>query len=152
MPGHPPLTRSEVMSRVRSKDTKPELVVRKGLHAQGFRYRLHDKKLPGRPDIVLPRWRAAVEVRGCYWHGHEGCGRMPKTRHEFWGPKIQKNRDRDARNAAALLDAGWRLLIVWECTMVGRGRWDRNVLIDAISDWIRSADQRGEFDGIMLAE
>ncbi|MCA0961968.1 very short patch repair endonuclease [Salipiger bermudensis] len=141
------MTRSEVMSRVRHKDTKPEMVIRRGLHARGFRYRLHDKKLPGRPDIVLPRWRAAVEVRGCYWHGHEGCGRMPKTRQEFWGPKIAGNRKRDARNEAALRDAGWRLLIVWECCLVGTGRWDREELLERVADWVRGGDGFAELEG-----
>lgn len=76
------------MSRIRSKDTKPEMLIRRGLHERGLRYRLHDKNLPGRPNIVLPRWRSVIEVRGCLWHGHEGCGRMPKTRKDFWGLKI----------------------------------------------------------------
>lgn len=140
------MTRSEIMSRVRGKDTKPELVIRRGLHARRFRYRLHDKALPGRPDIVLPRWRSVIEIRGCFWHGHENCGRMPKSRQEFWGTKIADNRERDARNEAALRDAGWRVLIVWECTMVGKGRWDRDVLVDRIEEWIK-----GEFSDAELA-
>lgn len=113
------MTRSEIMSRVRGKDTKPELVIRRGLHARRFRYRLHDKALHGRPDIVLRHWRSVIEVRGCFWHGHENCGRMSKSRQEFWGSKIAGNRERDVHNEAALRAAGWRVLIVWECTMLG---------------------------------
>ncbi|THH35716.1 DNA mismatch endonuclease Vsr [Aliishimia ponticola] len=146
------MTRSEVMSRVRGKDTKPEMIIRRGLHSRGFRYRLHDKKLPGRPDIVLPRWGAAIEVRGCYWHGHRGCGRIPKTRREFWGPKIAGNRERDARNEAALLGAGWRLLIVWECCLVGTGRWDREELLDQIAEWVRNGREFLELEGAGASE
>lgn len=135
------------MSRIRGKDTKPEMTIRRGLHARGFRFRLHVKDLPGRPDIVLPRWRAVIEVRGCFWHGHEGCGRMPKSRQEFWGPKIMNNRERDVRNEWALQDIGWRLLVVWECAMVGRGRWGSDGLLDAVETWVRSDDCRTDITG-----
>lgn len=141
------MLRSQIMSRVRGKDTKPEMIIRRGLHARGYRYRVHDKKLPGRPDIVLPRWRTVIEVRGCFWHGHENCGRMPKSRQEFWGPKIAGNRERDARNEAALRDAEWRLLIVWECCLAGTGRCDREELLDRIADWVRGDDGFAELEG-----
>ncbi|MBY6203251.1 very short patch repair endonuclease [Maritalea mobilis] len=112
-----PLTRSEMMSRIRSKDTKPEMLLRKGLHAAGYRFRLHVSGLPGKPDIVLPRFRSVIFVHGCFWHGHSGCKnyRIPKTRTEFWTTKIAANRDRDSRAMASLLDSGWRVLVVWEC-------------------------------------
>ena len=144
-----PMSRSENMSRIRSKDTAPELIVRRGLHARGFRFRVHRRDLPGRPDLVLTRWRAVIQVQGCYWHGHDCLGRAPKTNTQYWGPKIAGNRERDVRNEAALVEAGWRVLVVWECCMVGRGRWDREVLVDEIADWIRGPEQRGEFDGII---
>jgi DNA mismatch endonuclease (patch repair protein) len=105
------------MSRVRGKDTRPELVVRRMLHREGFRYRLHVRELPGRPDVVLPRHRAVVEVRGCFWHGHPDCPRAaaPSSNVEFWEPKLAANVARDARNEAALREAGWRVIVVWEC-------------------------------------
>ncbi len=112
-----PLTRSEMMARIRSADTKPELVVRKGLHAAGFRFRLHTRELPGSPDIVLRKHHCAIFVHGCFWHGHQECGnfKLPKTRPEFWWAKISVNRARDQRARDALVNGGWRVLVVWEC-------------------------------------
>lgn len=109
--------RSEVMAKVRSKDTKPEKIVRSFLHSRGFRYRLHDRRLPGKPDLVFPSRRTVVFVHGCFWHGHESCRRatMPSTRVEFWRRKILGNRDRDARQRQSLEASGWRVLVVWEC-------------------------------------
>lgn len=105
-----------VMLANRGKDSKPEMVVRRAFHAAGLRYRLHVRMLPGRPDIVLASRRTVVEVRGCFWHGHTCQGdRTPKTRSEFWASKIQINRERDARNAAALRRQGWNVLVIWEC-------------------------------------
>lgn len=111
------------MSRVRGRDTKPELLLRRSLHAAGLRYRLHRRDLPGRPDLVFPGQHAVVFVHGCFWHGHD-CPmfRLPATRPDFWRGKIEGNRSRDARIHAALLDAGWRVLTVWECALRGRGR------------------------------
>lgn len=94
------------MFKVRSKDTKPEVLVRSTLHAAGFRFRLHKRDLPGTPDIVLPKYRAVVEVRGCFWHGHRGCGRAPKSNLEFWEPKLKRNRARDLENERLLKDLG----------------------------------------------
>lgn len=111
--------RSAVMRRVKSKDTKPELAVRRLLHAAGYRYRLHRKDLPGKPDLVFPGRRKAVFVHGCFWHGHD-CrrgARQPKTNAEYWRAKIARNIDRDARTRAALGAAGWRSLVVWECEL-----------------------------------
>ena len=128
-----------MMSRIRGKDTKPEILLRKALHAEGFRYRLHDRKLPGRPDIVLPRWKAVILVHGCFWHGHH-CHlfRLPGTRTEFWRAKISGNRDRDDRNRQALLDQGWRFLEVWECAMRGPARLTWETLLAETVSWIRS--------------
>lgn len=105
------------MGRIRGKDTKPEMLVRKKLHAAGFRFRLHRKDLPGRPDITLPRHKTVIFVHGCFWHGHEGCkaNRIPKTNEAFWREKIDRNRQRDARNKADLIALGWKVVEVWEC-------------------------------------
>lgn len=113
-----PVDRRRTMASVRGTDSTPEMIVRRGLHARGFRYRLHSNDLPGKPDLVLPRWGAVVFVHGCFWHGH-GCAkfRMPASRIEYWGPKILRNANRDQRNAARLRRIGWRVLCVWECKL-----------------------------------
>ena len=105
------------MKRVKQRDTAPELAVRKLLFSKGYRYRLHGKELPGRPDIVFPGRRKAIFVHGCFWHDHQGCGRatLPKTRTAYWRDRIQKNKDRDTRVIMALRRQGWRVDIVWEC-------------------------------------
>ncbi|MBX9461364.1 MAG: DNA mismatch endonuclease Vsr [Aquamicrobium sp.] len=114
--------RSAQMALVRDKDTKPEMVVRRLVHSFGYRFRLHRNDLPGKPDIVLPRHRIAIEVRGCFWHQHPdpSCwrSRLPKTRPEFWLPKLTGNVARDRTNEAALKNLGWELLVVWECETV----------------------------------
>ena len=111
--------RSRQMSLVRHKNTKPEMMVRQLVHALGYRFRLHRKDLPGKPDLVFPSRRAAVFVHGCFWHQHPDpecrLARMPKSRQDFWRPKLEGNRKRDERNIVALEAAGWRVLIVWEC-------------------------------------
>jgi DNA mismatch endonuclease (patch repair protein) len=109
--------RSRNMSNIPSKNTKPEETVRKYLFAHGIRYRKNVSKLPGKPDIVLPKYKTVVFVNGCFWHGHEGCKYFvpPKTNTEFWFAKFQYNQERDARNYQKLRDLGWRILIVWEC-------------------------------------
>jgi DNA mismatch endonuclease, patch repair protein len=118
---HKALTRSEMMARIRSKDTKPEMVVRHFLWASGFRYRLHGKQLPGRPDIVLARYRTVVFVHGCFWHGHENCKqfKLPSTRREFWEAKISRNQERDLLSLAKLKAMGWNVIVVWECEIEG---------------------------------
>lgn len=112
-----PERRSEIMGRIGPKDTKPERLVRSLLHRLGYRFRLHRRDLPGRPDVVLPRYRTAVLVHGCYWHLHEGCpaGRLPTANQEFWRKKLEGNRVRDRRNEAALRRLGWRVVVLWEC-------------------------------------
>lgn len=111
-----PAVRSRLMQKVRGKDTKPEHAVRKAAHAAGFRFRLHRKDLPGKPDLVFPRWRAAIFVHGCFWHGHDcSKGRPPKSRPEYWLPKIEANRERDARKQRELEALGWRVLTIWQC-------------------------------------
>ena len=116
---HSKETRSYNMSRIRSKDTKPELLVRKFLHAQGFRYRLHVKDMPGKPDIVLPKYKTVIFVHGCFWHGHEGCKYfvVPKTRTEWWLNKINCNVNHDKSSKELLKTAEWKVLDIWECEL-----------------------------------
>lgn len=110
-------TRSRLMSRIRGKNTKPELRVRRYLHAQGLRFKLHDHNLPGKPDLVFPKYRTVVFVHGCFWHRHKGCpsATSPKSRAKFWEEKLEGNVLRDAKNAVKLQEAGWRVLTIWEC-------------------------------------
>lgn len=114
-----PEQRSERMSRVRNKDTKPEMRVRRLVHALGYRYRLHGGRLPGRPDLVFKSRRKVIFVHGCFWHRHEGCTlcRMPKSRLRFWKPKLNANRERDLANQDRLTELRWDYLIVWECEL-----------------------------------
>lgn len=111
-------TRSRMMSGIRAKDTRPEIFLRKGLHALGFRYRVHAKDIPGKPDIVLPKYRALIVVHGCFWHGHD-CRyfKLPATSPEFWLSKIDSNRQRDERDFQNQQGQGWRVLTVWECAV-----------------------------------
>lgn len=138
----PPLTRSENMARIRSKDTKPEMLVRRALHAQGFRFRLHRRELPGIPDLVLPRFRAVVFVHGCFWHAHEGCRyfKMPATRQDFWQSKLMGNRKRDEANVERLLSEGWRVSIIWECALNANASQAVNELIE----WLHGVNTRTE--------
>ena len=112
-----PEQRSALMRKVRSKDTTPEMRVRRALHAKGFRYRLHHSDLPGKPDLVLSRYRTCIFVHGCFWHGHESCRKssVPKTNTDFWVKKISRNQDRDRKVQTLLEDIGWRVVTVWEC-------------------------------------
>lgn len=132
-------TRSRMMSGIRSRNTKPEILVRSLLHRQGFRFRLHGPGLPGKPDIVFPRLRAVIFVHGCFWHGHD-CPlfKWPATRPEFWRTKICRNQTNDIQSRDSLLAAGWRVGIVWECAIRGR---DRNLegVVGRLSEWLRSA-------------
>jgi len=128
------------MSRIRGRDTKPEMLIRRGLHARGLRYRLQDRTLPGRPDLVFPRYRAVIFVHGCFWHGHE-CPlfRLPATRPQFWETKINANRARDVRSYEALRTLGWRVLVIWECSLKGPARWLPDAVLDACVDFLLSA-------------
>jgi len=132
-----PEKRSRMMSGIRGKDTKPELLIRKALHARGLRFRLHAKDLPGKPDLVLPKYRAVIFVNGCFFHGHD-CHlfKLPATRPDFWREKIEGNRQRDKATRVALDEAGWRHLTVWECALKGKTKKGINDVIDAVSEWI----------------
>ena len=117
------------MARIRGKGTTPEMRVRKAAHAAGFRFRLHRKDLPGKPDLVFPRHRLALFVHGCFWHQHEGCRRasVPKSRGEYWGPKLRRNVERDSLNAVKLSELGWAVEYIWECETVERVALDRRL-------------------------
>ena len=127
-----PEQRQLVMSRIRGKDTKPEMLIRYGLHQRGLRYRLHGADLPGKPDMMFPKYRTVVFVHGCFWHGH-GCSlfRWPKARAEFWKTKISSNIERDRKVRVALKMAEWRVIVIWECAL--RGKY-RRALSDVLSD------------------
>lgn len=137
-------TRSRMMSGIRSKDTGIELTVRKALFARGFRFRLHVKQLPGKPDIVLPKYRAAIFVHGCFWHGH-GCRlfKLPSTRRDFWKLKIDYNRENDANAAGDLLSSGWRVAVIWQCQLQTL-RPESGVIADALAEWLRGTDTKFE--------
>lgn len=131
-------TRSRMMSGIRGKNTLPEGIIRKRLHARGFRFRLHRRDLPGAPDIVLPKYSAVILVNGCFWHGHD-CRlfRWPKTRPEFWRKKLRGNIRRDERNIDRLRELGWRVCVVWECEIKGVGEESLWSTIDDLTDWIK---------------
>lgn len=116
-------TRSRMMSGIRSKNTKAEVEIRKRLFAAGFRYRLHDKKLPGKPDIIFPRYKAVIFIHGCFWHAHD-CElfKMPSTRPAFWRKKLKRNREKDEENNSLLKGKGWRIMTIWECSFRGAGK------------------------------
>ena len=133
--------RHRCMSRIRGKSTKPEILVRKGLHARGFRFRLHNKKLPGSPDIVLPKYGVAIMVNGCFWHGHKGCryATKSKTNIEFWEAKIARNRHRDEVTTAHLEALGWTVITVWECELRNSSQLDER--LNALVEEIRNAGE-----------
>lgn len=116
---HSPETRSYNMSRIRGKDTKPEVKLRSLLHSEGYRFRLHDNRLPGKPDIVLPKYKAAIFVNGCFWHRHEGCrySSMPQTRQDFWKKKFSETVLRDRKKIQQLEESGWKVFTIWECDL-----------------------------------
>lgn len=143
-----PEKRSDVMSRVGSKDTKPELQIRSGLHALGFRYRLHVRDLPGKPDLVFPRFKSVIMINGCFWHGHS-CElyRFPKSNTKYWSEKIRRNVERDAFNIKCIIDAGWRILIIWECAIKRKARLPMEKVLDIASDWLLSDKPNCEIAG-----
>ncbi|WP_286997473.1 MULTISPECIES: very short patch repair endonuclease [Comamonas] len=138
-------TRSRMMAGIRSRDTKPELLVRRYLHAQGFRYRLNVRSLPGSPDLVLAKWRTVIFVHGCFWHRHPGCtlAYTPKSRQAFWLEKFEKNVARDLAAIKALEEAGWRVIVVWECTLRKNGQ---HAALAGLVQKIRGEDGNGGDD------
>lgn len=136
------MQRSEMMSRIGPKNTAPEIILRHGLHRAGFRYRLHRKDLPGKPDITLARHRVVIMIHGCFWHGHAGCRnfRIPKTNTEFWTSKIARNVARDKEQVERLRGQGWRVLTVWECAT---RKLPADELVPTVVKWIRSLADTG---------
>jgi DNA mismatch endonuclease (patch repair protein) len=134
------MNRSQIMARIRKVNTKPEIIVRKALFKDGFRFRIHVKSLPGCPDIVLKKYNAVVFVNGCFWHAHEGCrlNRMPKVRTEYWVPKIIRNVARDKAAHAALVDKGWKVYTIWECELL---KGNIEMTIQLLKDQIRSENE-----------
>lgn len=130
-------TRSRMMSGIRSKNTKPELLIRKGLFSKGYRYRLHGVRLIGKPDLVLPKYHAVIFVHGCFWHGHR-CRlfRWPKTRKKFWYEKIRGNRKRDRKVKARLARAGWRICTIWECAIKARSDKEIDAVLRRCDKWL----------------
>ncbi|MBS0959304.1 MULTISPECIES: very short patch repair endonuclease [Acetobacter] len=149
---HDKVTRSRNMSAIRASDTRPELIIRKALWQAGLRYRLHVKALPGRPDLVFPRYRAVVMVNGCFWHHHD-CYlfKWPASREAFWREKITKNELNDARVLAVLREMGWRVAYVWECALKGRNKLLLPEVTETLGGWIRSDQDTLEIRGIKKA-
>ena len=145
---HTPEQRSRNMSRIRGRDTGPEMLIRRGLHARGYRYRLQARDLPGRPDLVFPKHRAVIFVHGCFWHGHD-CPmfRLPATRTEFWQRKIAANQARDRATDAALAELGWRRLTIWECVLRGRARVDPSEVLDGCENFLGSQQPSFQLSG-----
>lgn len=137
--------RSRMMSGIRGKNTRIEVTIRKALFSQGFRYRLHSIDLPGKPDIVLPKYHAVIFVHGCFWHGHD-CElfRLPKTNPAFWEAKINRNRVVDQRNAQGLLQTGWRVLTVWECAVRGQRQLGLEKVVALTGKWLNSSRAIGD--------
>lgn len=135
------ITRSRMMAAVKSSNTKPELQIRQILHKRGFRFRLHEKKLPGKPDIVLPKYRAVIFINGCFWHGHDNCRffKLPATRTDFWKEKISKNKFNDANAIASLLASNWRVCIIWQCK-IRELKKDLTGLADIVSKFIKGQE------------
>ena len=136
---HSPAVRSKNLRAIRSKNTRPEIIIRQLLHASGFRYRLNVSSLPGKPDIVFPKYKAVIQVNGCFWHGHN-CKffKLPATRPSFWHDKININRANDKKSLHALENLGWRVATVWECAVRGKQKTDLDQLRVTLSEWLRS--------------
>jgi DNA mismatch endonuclease (patch repair protein) len=141
-------TRSRMMAGRRGKNTRPEMTIRRGLHRIGFRYRLHDRNLPGHPDLIFPRFRAVILVHGCYWHCHD-CHlfKWPSSRKKFWRKKIEGNQARDALTSQKLQEAGWRVLTIWECALKGRTRRPEAEVIDVVARWLTTGTGNMELLG-----
>ena len=137
-----PAKRSQMMAGIGAKNTKPEVMVRQSLHRIGYRFRLHRKDLPGKPDIVLPKWKTVVFVHGCFWHGHQDCPifRLPKSRTEFWKAKIEGNQKRDVRRRCQYQGSGWKLLEVWECALKGPGKLSELEFVEQLRLAIETQD------------
>lgn len=140
--------RSKMMAGIRNKDTQPELILRKGLHALGFRFKLHEAKLKGKPDLTFPKYKAVIFVNGCFWHKHD-CYlfKWPTSRKTFWKEKIEGNKKRDDANIKFLKEEGWRILIVWECALKGKKKLPVKEVIQCAASWLRSESDYIEIKG-----
>jgi len=145
---HNKATRSRNMAAIKGKDTKPELLIRSLLHRRGFRYRLHDQTLPGKPDLVFPKYNAIIFIHGCFWHGHH-CHlfKMPSTRTGFWARKILKNQENDKRQSVALKEKGLRIMNIWECALKGKVRCNPDELETRITKWLLSDRKSATIQG-----
>ena len=142
--------RSQIMASVKSKNTQPERKVRSLLHGIGYRFLLHDNRLPGKPDIILPKYTAVIFINGCFWHGH-GCNlskKVPETQKDFWNDKFTRNRLRDLANTEELLSQGWRVCTVWECALKRQYRLPDDRLLAKIDRWLKSKKRRLEISGL----
>jgi DNA mismatch endonuclease (patch repair protein) len=140
--------RSRNMAAIKGKDTKPELTVRHALHARGFRFRLHRRDLPGNPDMVFAKHKAVIWVNGCFWHGHDcGAARVPLSRIEYWGPKIERTKARDAAAVEAIDAMGWRSLTIWECALRGKGAMGLESVVEMASRWLAEGRKTSEIPG-----
>lgn len=142
-----------MMSGIGGKDTAPELLIRRKLHALGFRYRLHSPKLPGKPDLAFAKYKAVIQVNGCFWHRHQ-CHlfKWPKSRREFWQRKLEGNADRDSRNIAALENMGWRVLTVWECAIKGKTRRQFSEVVQTTASWIQFGEGSATIEGHIVEQ
>lgn len=140
------------MAGIKSKNTKPEKLIRTGLFGLGYRYRIHVKDLPAKPDLVLRKYSAVILVNGCFWHGHD-CSlfRLPKSNIEFWESKISKNKENDNLNLLSLRKAGWRVAVVWECALKGKSKLNYREVISLLDTWLKSGIQTIEIRGITVA-
>ena len=140
--------RSRMMAGIKGSNTQAEMMIRKGLHRLGFRYQLHRKDLPGRPDMVFPRHRAVIFVNGCFWHAHS-CHlfKWPSTRKDFWREKINSNRVRDKKNIAKCTEAGWKVLVVWECALKGKTKRKPEEVLHTIKNWLFYDSLNAEIEG-----
>lgn len=140
--------RSEMMSGIQGKNTKPEVLVRSGLHRLGFRFRIHYSKLPGKPDIALPKYNALILIHGCFWHGHS-CHlfKWPKTNRDFWREKIQLNRRRDQHHRQRYRELGWKTLVVWECALKGKLKRSLPAVLEEIAKWIEDVQEDRAIQG-----
>jgi len=138
-------TRSKMMSNIKGQNTKPELLVRSALHKRGFRYRLHDKRLPGKPDLVFPKYKAIILINGCFWHGHD-CHlfKWPSTRQASWHQKIEQTRQRDAANLVEYQTLGWKTLTIWECALKGKNKLGTQNTIETAVRWLQFDENDAE--------
>ena len=141
--------RSEMMAGIKGKNTKPEITIRKALHRMGFRYKLHDKTLPGKPDLVFPKYNAVIEINGCFWHLHN-CHlfKWPGSRKEFWEEKLTKNKERDQRNREELKAKDWRLLVVWECSIKGKSKLPLERVLTTCESFLKGEQNYHEIKGL----